>query len=199
MKRKPTKQQLLTRWLVVVTFLLTFVFGIFWLGSSVLSVIQQRFEETAPTPTPSITQSQEPTNKPDTNLVRCKDEDIVVTVSIDESTPAVSEQDFVIRTSFSYTGAGNCVRDMGAKANEVWLENSEGDKIWSTDTCPAHNKSNLVELQFGDVYQMVVTWPGTLDPIECGKRGRGVEAGTYSIEARNGNSKSDTTKLIVQE
>jgi hypothetical protein len=198
MKRKPTKQQLLVRWLVVVTFLLVFVLGIFWLGSSILSFIQQRFEETAPTPTPSITQSKEPSRKPDANLVRCKDEDIVVTVSIDESTPAVSEQDFVIRTSFSYTGAGNCVRDMGAKANEVWLENSEGEKIWSTDTCPAHNKSNLVELQFGDVYQMVVTWPGTLDPIECGKRGRGVEPGEYNIYARNSQSRSELQTVRVQ-
>jgi hypothetical protein len=174
------------------------VFGIVWVGSSILSFIQKRFEETAPTPSPSISQSQEPTKKPGTNLVRCKDEDIVVTVSIDESTPAVSEQDFVIRTSFSYTGAGNCVRDMGAKANEVWLENSEGDKIWSTDTCPAHNKSNLVELQFGDVYQMVVTWPGTLDAIECGKRGRGVEQGNYRIYARNANSKSQIQEIQVR-
>jgi hypothetical protein len=198
MKRKPTKQQLLKRWFVVVTFLLTFVFGIFWLGSSILSFIQKRFEETAPTPTPSVTQSKVPSRKPDTNLVRCKDEDIVVTVSIDESTPALSEQDFVIRTSFSYTGAGNCVRDMGAKANEVWLENSEGEKIWSTDTCPAHNKSNLVELQFGDVYQMVVTWPGTLDPIECGKRGRGVEQGEYRIYARNSQARSEVQAVKVQ-
>lgn len=198
MRQKPTKQQLRVRRIIALALLLTFVFGIFWVGSSLLSFIQKRFEETAPTPSPSVTLTQEPTKKPDTNLVRCKDEDLVVTVSIDESTPAVSEQDFVIRTSFSYTGAGSCVRDMGAKANEVWLENSEGEKIWSTDTCPAHNKSNLVELQFGDVYQMVVTWPGTLDPIECGKRGRGVEPGSYLIKARNGNSNSKNIGISVR-
>lgn len=197
MRQKPTKQQIRVRRIIAFALLLTFVFGIFWVGSSILSFIQKRFEETAPTPSPSITQSQEPTKKPDTNLLKCKDEDIVVTVSIDESTPAVSEKDFVIRASFSYTGAGNCVRDMGAKANEVWLENSEGEKIWSTDTCPAHNKSNLVELQFGDVYQMVITWPGTLDPIECGKRGRAAEAGNYTIHARNISSSSSNKIEIL--
>jgi hypothetical protein len=196
-RKKPTKQQMLVRWLVVIGLLLGFVFGIFWVGSSLLSFIQQRFEDTAPTPSPSITQSQDETRKPDTNLVRCKDEDIAVTISIDESTPAISEQDFVIRVSFSYTGSGNCVRDMGAKANEVWIENSDGVKIWSTDTCPAHNKSNLVELQFGDVYQMVVTWPGTEDAVECGKRGRGVEVGEYEISARNGGAKSPPREMSV--
>ena len=88
---------------------------------------------------------------------------------------------------------------MGAKANEVWIENSDGVKIWSTDTCPAHNKSNLVEPQFGDVYQMVVTWPGTEDAVACGKRGRGVELGTYRIRARNGNSNSEQLEITVQE
>ncbi len=190
---------MLVRWLVVIGILLGFVFGIFWIGSSLLSFIQQRFEDTAPTPSPSITQSQDETKTPDTNLVRCKDEDIAVTISIDESTPAISEQDFVIRVSFSYTGSGNCVRDMGAKANEVWIENSDGAKIWSTDTCPAHNKSNLVEPQFGDVYQMVVTWPGTEDAVECGKRGRGVDPAEYAITARNGDSTSDSIKVQVTE
>jgi hypothetical protein len=188
---------MLVRWIVVIGVLLGFVFGIFWVGSSLLAFIQQRFEDTAPTLSPSITQSQDETKTPDTNLVRCKDEDIAVTVSIDESTPAISEQDFVIRVSFSYTGSGNCVRDMGAKANEVWIENSDGAKIWSTDTCPAHNKSNLVEPQFGDVYQMVVTWPGTEDAVECGKRGRGVELGEYAIYARNGARVSELSSISV--
>ena len=188
---------MLVRWIVVIGLLLGFVFGIFWVSSALLAFIQQRLEDTAPTPSPSITQSQDETKKPDTNLVRCKDEDIEVTVSIDESTPAISEQDFVIRVSFSYTGSGNCVRDMGAKANEVWIENSDGVKIWSTDTCPAHNKSNLVEPQFGDVYQMVVTWPGTEDAVECGKRGRGVIDGEYRILSRNGDSTSDGIKVQV--
>lgn len=190
---------MLVRWILVIGLLLGFVFGIFWVGSALLAFIQQRFEDTAPTPSPSITQSQDETKKPDTNLVRCKDEDIEVTVSIDENTPAISEQDFVIRVSFSYTGSGNCVRDMGAKANEVWIENSDGVKIWSTDTCPAHNKSNLVEPQFGDVYQMVVTWPGTEDAVECGKRGRGIESGDYKIFARNSSSQSETLTVRVEQ
>ena len=190
---------MLMRWIVVIGLLFGFVLGIFWVGSSLLSFIQQRFEDTAPTPSPSITQSQDETKTPDTNLVRCKDEDIAVTISIDESTPAISEQDFVIRVSFSYTGSGNCVRDMGAKANEVWIENSDGAKIWSTDTCPAHNKSNLVEPQFGDVYQMVVTWPGTEDAVECGKRGRGVLPGNYTIAARNGGAASEEIDVDVGE
>ena len=165
---------MLIRWIVVIGLLLGFVFGIFWVASSLLSFIQQRFEDTAPTPGPSITQSQDETKKPDTNLVRCKDEDIAVTVSIDESTPAISEQDIVI-------------------------ENADEAKIWSTDTCPAHNKSNLVEPQFGDVYQMVVTWPGTEDAVECGKRGRGVTEGEYLILSRNGDSTSDAIKVQVTE
>jgi hypothetical protein len=196
---KPNPKQLLVRWITVLGLALTLIIGVFWLGTSFLSFIQQRFTETAPTSTPSITKAPNESTKPDTTLTRCKDEDIAVSISIDKNTPAISEQDFVIRVSFSYTGSGNCVRDMGAKANEVWIENSEGIKIWSTDTCPAHNKSNLVEPQFADVYQMVVTWPGTEDAVECGKRGRGVEPGEYNILARNGLSTSKAISISATE
>ncbi len=194
---KPNPKQLLIRWITVLGLALTLIFGVIWLGTSFLSFIQQRFTETAPTSTPSISKTSNESTKPDTTLTRCKDEDIAVSISIDKDTPAISEQDFVIRVSFSYTGSGNCVRDMGAKANEVWIENSDGTKIWSTDTCPAHNKSNLVEPQFADVYQMVVTWPGTEDAMECGKRGRGVESGDYVIYARNIYSKSKKVSINV--
>ena len=194
---KPNPKQILVRWITVSGLALTLILGVFWLGTSFLSFIQQRFTETAPPPTPSITKTEKENTQPNTTLTRCKDEDIAVSISTEEDTPAISEQDFVIRVSFSYTGSGNCVRDMGAKANEVWIENSEGTKIWSTDTCPAHNKSNLVEPQFADVYQMVVTWPGTVDAVECGKRGRGVEGGEYYIFARNGHSKSEDVEIQV--
>ena len=194
---KPNPKQLLVRWITVLGLALTLILGVFWLGTSFLSFIQQRFTETAPTPTPSITKTEKENTQPNTTLTRCKDEDIAVSISTEEDTPAISEQDFVIRVSFSYRGSGNCVRDMGAKANEVWIENSDGVKIWSTDTCPAHNKSNLVEPQFGDVYQMVVTWPGTEDAVECGKRGRGVELGVYKISARNSNATSDMMSISV--
>ena len=95
-------------------------------------------------------------------------------------------------------GLKNCLRDVGARNNEVFVTNADGELVWSSNRCPANKKINLVEMAPQDVYQVVVTWGGFKNPKTCGEASDHVPAGTFQITARNGDAQAEPATITFK-
>ena len=139
----------------------------------------------ASNPEASISPSQNQTNSNNT-LQKCNDDDISVAVGFEGKTNFTSEEVIVIDATFTSTASSACLRDVGARANEIYVENSNNKKVWSTDTCP------------GNTYRTTITWGGNVDPKVCGKDAKHLTAGEYGIYARNGNAISERATITIE-
>lgn len=194
MAKKPTPQQLLIRRLVALVIVIALGVGVIKVLQTSISFITEAFAQTpVQTPTTQVTESL-PNNK----LQKCNDEDISVAVGIESKTSFTSEEVIVIDATFTLTQNGPCLRDIGARANEIYVVDSKNKKVWSTNTCPVNNKSNLVEMNSGNTYRTTITWAGNVDPKECGKDAKHVSPGVYGIYASNGNSVSERAAITFE-
>lgn len=194
MAQRPTPQQFLIRRVLAVIVLFAISFGAFKIIQSSISFVSDAFaQQSEPTETPQPSQSS-----PSYELQKCNDEDISVAVGFEGKTSFTSEEVIVIDATFTLMQNGPCLRDVGARANEIYVVNSENKKVWSTNTCPVNNKSNLVEMNSGNTYRTTITWAGTVDPKECGKEAKHLSPGTYGIYASNGNAVSERAAITFE-
>ncbi len=195
MAQRPTPQQLLIRRFLAVVIVLIVGFVAIKLTTGVVSAISSAFSGD-PQQTTAPTNAANPTNK--NNLNKCNDEDISIAVGFEGKTNFTSEEVIVIDATFTLTGSGTCLRDMGARANEIYVVNANNKKVWSTDTCPVNNKSNLVEMNPGNTYRTTITWAGNVDPKTCGNDAKHLPAGEYGIYASNGNKTSERATITFE-
>jgi hypothetical protein len=194
MATRPTPQQLLMRRIVAFLIVIVVGFGTYLLTITVISFISNAFSG-SPEQTVAPSQSETQSNN---NLQKCSDEDISVSVGFEGKTSFTSEEVIVIDATFTLTGGSTCLRDVGARANEVYVVNENDKKVWSTNTCPVNNKSNLVEMNPGNTYRTTITWGGNVDPKQCGKDAKHLKPGDYGIYASNGDAKSERATITFE-
>jgi hypothetical protein len=194
MANRPTPQQLLIRRLVALVIVIVLGIGVIKVTSSVFSFITDSF---ASNPEETIAPTQTEANNKG-NLQKCSDDDISVLVGFEGKTSFTSEEVIVIDATFTYKGSSSCLRDIGARANEIYVVNEKNKKVWSTNTCPVNNKSNLVEMNPGNTYRTTITWGGNVDPKVCGKDAKHLPPGEYGIYARNGGAISERTTITFE-
>lgn len=195
MANRPTPQQLLIRRIIALVILVVVGFGTFRLTLGAISAITGAFSgDSQPTSAPTNTANHTKKN----NLQKCNDEDISIAVGFQGKTSFTSEEVIVIDATFTFTGGSACLRDVGARANEIYVVNSKNKKVWSTDTCPVNNKSNLVEMNPGNTYRTTITWAGNVDPKTCGKDAKHLAPGEYGIYAANGNKTSERATITFE-
>ena len=191
---KPTPQQLLIRRIVAVFVLLILVIGVFKITAAAIGFVSDVFTVTPDTAPTTIVEN----DKGSKNLQKCNDGDIAVSIGFEGKTNFTSEEVIVIDATFTSIADSNCLRDVGARANEIYVVNQNNKKVWSSDTCPVNNKSNLVKMKPGNVYRTTVTWAGNSDPKECGKEAKHLPAGEYGIYASNGNAISEKATITFE-
>ena len=195
MANRPTPEQLLIRRIVALVIVLVLGIGVFKITTSLFSFISNAFAGN-PEQTAAPTKTEANTNKG--NLQKCNDSDIYVSVGFEGKTTFTSEEVIVIDATFTFNGGNSCLRDIGARANEIYVVDDKNKKVWSTNTCPVNNKSNLVEMKPGNTYRTTITWGGNVDPKVCGKDAKHLAPGVYGIYARNGGAISERTTITFE-
>jgi Na+-transporting methylmalonyl-CoA/oxaloacetate decarboxylase gamma subunit len=190
----PTPQQFLIRRIVAVFILLILLIAVFKIASAAVGFVSGIFSS-SPQTAPTVIETQNNNSK---NLQKCNDADIAVSIGFEGKTNFTSEEVIVIDATFTSIANSNCLRDVGARANEIYVVNANNKKVWSSDTCPVNNKSNLVKMKPGNVYRTTVTWAGNSNPKQCGKEAKHLPAGEYGIYASNGSSISEKATITFE-
>ncbi len=195
MANRPSPSQLLIRRILALVIVLVVGIGAFKITTGLISTISNAFSGSSePTSAPTNTDGKSNNN----NLHKCNDEDISVAIGFEDKTSFTSEEVIVIDATFTLTGNSSCLRDVGARANEIYVVNANNKKVWSTNTCPVNNKSNLVEMNPGNIYRTTITWGGNVDPKTCGKDAKHVASGEYGIYASNGKAISERATITFE-
>lgn len=147
-------------------------------------------------PTQSQTQSKPPTSEksPTTapiEITDCALENIAVDVQIIGGPQFAVDENVSISATIRNTGSTTCLRDVGADANEVYIQAADSKReVWSSDRCPSASGSAVVEMLPGSQYRIRLEWNGTSNPTQCNRFGAHVPAGEYLVIARNEKAKS---------
>jgi hypothetical protein len=193
---RPTKRQFLIRRIVVLAILLIALFGIFKIVSAAVGFVSDTIaSRNAPDPTSNAN----PTPGQTSNVTKaCDDTDIDVSVNIADGPKFTFDETVTLSATITNIGLKSCLRDVGARANEVFVTNADGELVWSSNRCPANKKINLVEMAPMDVYQVVVSWGGFKNPTTCGETSEHVPVGTYQMTARNGDAQAEPATITFE-
>lgn len=189
-RRRPPVNVLVRRWLIVVLLVGSVIFG---LTQIVQAVFGSSPAENAK-PTASPTESK--TNKPDAET-RCADSDLLIQVFAEPDTIAKGEA-LIFTTNITSIAVDSCFRDMGASANEIFIQDVTGNKLWSSNRCPVNKKQNLVTVNPGDVYKVALEWAGNKNPKECGVVASALDRGEYQVFATNSSAISEPATITIQ-
>lgn len=185
------------RRIVVILGVLVVLGLLWWLISPGGSSAPTTAVSSSPTalPTLSATASPSPdgsaTGSPSASVsgAECLDSDIVVTVTTAQQSYSLGEPiEFVMK--ISNTGTTACKRDVGPAAN-TFTVTSGGFGVWSSDACTATGDSQEEEIPVGEAFAVKGTWDGTVTANGCGPSATPAEAGSYQVEATNGQVTSD--------
>lgn len=189
---RPTARQFLIRRLVVLGILIVLLALAI---AGVKSLFQNSPDtEVQPKETPTI---QKP--KPTKSEVAgpCEDSEIKLSVSVKDGPEFKVGDTPVISADITNLSANSCLRDVGTTANEIWVTNSDGNRVWSSNRCPAVSKPNLVTMNPKSVYRVTVVWPGTRNPKVCGEVAQIIQPGEFSIWAQNAGSTSEPALVTM--
>ena len=103
-----------------------------------------------------------------------------------------------IRLKIKNIGTRTCSRDVGALAQELYIDQG-AQKIWSSDTCSDANQSDVKAMSPGAEREYLVTWNGHMT-TKCQSNvaaGPAPNAGTYDVRARLGTKISDPVALTI--
>lgn len=152
-----------------------------------------------PTLTPTVSSSPggSPSGSPSASVsgAECLDSDIAVTVTTAQQSYSLGEPiEFVMK--ISNTGTTACMRDVGPAAN-TFTVTSGGFDVWSSDACTATGDSQEEEIPVGEAFAVKGTWDGTVTANGCGPSATPAEAGSYQVEATNGQVSSDPVSFAL--
>lgn len=191
---RPTPQQLLVRRVVALLILVAVITVAFSLIRALVESVSARFAEATPTPTLTTSKSTAP---PREDLVACADADIQIDVTLEEGNEYTAGDTATVQAVITNVGGSTCLRDVGSRANEVYVVDAEGYRVWSSNRCPVKQKSRLVEMGAGARYQVTVIWPGTRNPKKCGELAAAVKPGEFSVFVSNGSAVSEPAPLTL--
>jgi hypothetical protein len=118
-----------------------------------------------------------------TEPVDCLDSAIAVSATTDSSTYRIGLEP-VLSLVIENIGDVACLRDVGAKANELEIK-SGGYHVWSSDDCSASQRSKVATLEPGDKVASSISWNGKLSQKGCPKQNKAAKAGRYEVIGRN--------------
>ena len=127
----------------------------------------------------------------------CADQEVSVT-PVPAVTTAKRGAPVVIRLKIKNIGTRTCTRDLGAGAQELYLDQG-ARKYWSSDTCTSDRSSNPQQLRPGAEYEYTVTWNGR----QTSKRSAALAAGpapppgTYELRGRLGTKVSEPVAMTI--
>lgn len=130
-----------------------------------------------------------------TEPVDCLDSAIVVSATTDSSTYRIGLEP-VLSLVIENIGDVACLRDVGAKANELEIK-SGGYHVWSSDDCSASQRSKIATLEPGDKVASSISWDGKLSQKGCPKQNKAAKAGRYEVIGRNLGVVSDPTPFAL--
>lgn len=191
-RRRPPIEVLAIRWAVVLAALGLGLYLIFAGIGFVAGLISPA--DAAPAASPSATKQKTDDKKATT---KCAEADIVVQVEISENT-LLKGEDASISTYITSIATSNCFRDVGATANEVFVQDLKQKVMWSSDRCQKQPKQNLVTLSPGDIYKVSFSWYGNKNPKVCGGEVADLNRGEYELFARNGEVISEPVALTIE-
>lgn len=192
---RPTPRQLAVRRALALLVLVALVTGAFTIVRSVATAFSERFAAAAASPTSSdSTEPGRPSREP---LTACKDSQIGIEASVSDGPDFAIGDTPTVRAIISNRSDTACLRDVGSRANEVYVVNADGYRVWSSNRCPVKQSARLVELTPGARYQLTVVWPGTRNPKKCGELAQAVAPGEFSVFVSNGSAVSEPVRLTL--
>ena len=192
--RRPTQRQYFIRRVVflgVSVLALTALFSGVRLGLAALTTTEP---ETTSSPTPTQSQSSKPAD-----LKACDDSAIQVAISAEAGPDFTLGDEPVLTADITNVSTAACLRDVGSAANEIYVTNADGYRVWSSNRCPTEQYVKLVEMQPQALYRVTITWPGTRNPKTCGEVAEPVKPGEFSVYAKNGGSESEPAILTMSQ
>jgi len=127
----------------------------------------------------------------------CADQEVSVT-PVPAATTARRGTPVVIRLKIKSIGTRTCTRDLGAGAQELYLDQG-ARKYWSSDTCSTDRSSNPQQLRPGAEYEYTVTWNGrqTSKCTAALAAGPAPPPGTYELRGRLGTKVSEPVAMTI--
>ena len=127
----------------------------------------------------------------------CADAELAVTpvpaaASVKRGVPVV------IRLQVKNVSARVCTRDLGAGAQELYLDQG-ARKYWSSDTCSADRSANPTTMRPGSEYEYTLTWNGR-QSSKCTAAlaaGPAPPPGRYELRGRVGTKVSEPVTLTI--
>ena len=129
----------------------------------------------------------------------CADAELAVT-PVPASSAAKRGVPVTIRLKIKNTSARTCTRDLGAGAQELYLDQG-ARKYWSSDTCSADRSANPTRMQPGAEYEFAVTWNGR-QSSKCAAAlaaGPAPPPGRYELRGRVGTKVSEPVALTIAD
>lgn len=162
----------------------------------------------SPSPSPSSSKSNKP-NKPSksasattssasaSTAKKCADDQIAVVASTDHDSYEVGASP-KLRMRISNTSDTACLRDVGAPANEL-IVNQGSTRFWSSDDCSPGGDPDVVTLEPGESYSVTLTWPQVQSQPGCPSQATPTAAtpGAYTLVGRNSNVYSSPAKFTI--
>ena len=144
-----------------------------------------------PTPTPTTTSAT-----PTPTIGDCRNSDIKVTVTADATSYAIGSP-VTMAIRISNIGKNECLRDVGALANEVLVTDIDGLVIWSSDACQSDAKPQVVSMKPGSVYGNTQVWGGSNSGRDCTSAAPDAPTGNYFAMARNDTVQSSKFAFTI--
>ncbi len=129
----------------------------------------------------------------------CADAELAVT-PVPAAATAKRGVPVVIRLKIKNVSARTCTRDLGAGAQELYLDQG-ARKYWSSDTCSADRSANRATMQPGVEYVFEVTWNGRQSSkcAAASAAGPAPPPGRYELRGRVGTKVSEPVTLTIAD
>jgi hypothetical protein len=127
----------------------------------------------------------------------CADQEVSVT-PLPAATSVKRGAPVLIRLKIKNISTRSCTRDLGAGAQELYLDQG-ARKYWSSDTCSADRSSNPTSMRPGGEYEYTVTWNGR-QTSKCEAAlpaGPAPPPGQFELRGRLGTKVSEPVVLTV--
>lgn len=127
----------------------------------------------------------------------CTDQEVSVT-PVPAATTVKRGTPVVIRLKIKNVSTRPCTRDLGAGAQELYLDQG-ARKYWSSDTCSADRGSNPQQMRPGAEFEYTVTWNGR-QSSKCTSgmpAGPAPPPGNYEVRGRLGTKVSEPVAITV--
>jgi hypothetical protein len=127
----------------------------------------------------------------------CADQEVSLTPQ-PAATTIKSGAQLTIRIKIRNISTRACTRDLGAGAQELYLDQA-ARKFWSSDTCSADRSTNPTKMPPGTDYNFAITWNGHQANKCTGAlpTGPALPPGRYELRARLDRKLSDPVVITV--